>query len=220
MKLLVLAHRFWTTLRQSQHSLGSGRRVVLPAGGIVRYYPLGERKNTMSELLQTIGSAAGYCLFYLAMLAGVMIIPLGFPGQFIIVAAACVFSLIAGSDALSWRAVLLLFGIALFAEIIEAVAGFMGARGAKGSIWSSFGAAIGGIIGAIVCSMVAPIIGSLFGAFAGTFAGAYGVEYYRSRTSEGAAAVARGALIGRVVGSFVKVFLAIVMIAVVTFALL
>ena len=174
----------------------------------------------MVEMLETLASVVGYSVFYLAMLAGVLVIPFGIPGQFLIVAAALAFALVAGSNTLSLWVVLVLLGIALLAEIIEAIAGFMGARGAKGSVRSSFAAAIGGILGALAGSLIAPVLGSLLGAFAGTFAGAYTVEYRRSRTSKGAAAVARGALTGRVVGSITKVFLALIMMAIVTFAVL
>lgn len=173
----------------------------------------------MTEILQNTGVILGYCLLYLSMLVGVVIIPLGVPGQFLIVVAALVFSLLL-PHALSLWIVVVLLAIAILAELLEAVAGFLGASKAKGSIWSSFGALMGGIAGAIVGSFFLPIIGSLIGALAGTFAGAYAVEYYRTRAMTNATHVAKGALIGRIVGSIIKVFLSLVMIVIVTLALL
>ena len=173
----------------------------------------------MSEILHNAGLVVGYCLFYLVMLAGVAIIPLGVPGQFLIVVAALAWCLVL-PEALSLWIVAILLGIAILAELLEAVAGFLGASKARGSIWSSFGALLGGIAGAIVGSLFLPVIGSLIGALVGTFAGAYAVEYYRTRAMTSATHVAKGALIGRIVGSIIKVFLSLVMIVIVTVALL
>ncbi|MBS3762127.1 MAG: DUF456 domain-containing protein [Candidatus Brocadiia bacterium] len=173
----------------------------------------------MAAILETTGAVFGYIVFYLVMLAGMIIIPLGIPGQFIIAFAALGGTLIAGKDALPWWIVLTLFGLAVLAEIIEAIAGMLGASKAKGSFWSSIGAMLGGIIGAVVGSAVLPLIGTLLGAFVGTFAGAYALEYHRTRTVKASATVAKGALIGRIIGSITKVFIALVMIALVTFGL-
>ena len=176
--------------------------------------------ETFTDALQTSGTVLAYCLLYLAMFAGVIIIPFGIPGQFIIVVAALVVMLIAGTEVMSIGMVALLLGLGILAEVIEGAAGFMGASKAKGSIWSSFGALAGGIVGAVVGSLILPIIGSLIGALVGTFVGAYAVEYYRTRTMTNATNVAKGALIGRIVGSIVKVFFAVTMIIIVTLALL
>jgi hypothetical protein len=176
--------------------------------------------DTTLHILQTTGIVLLYCLLYVIMLASVLIIPLGIPGQFAIVVAALAVTLIAGTETISLWVVALLLGMAILAEVIEALAGFLGASKAKGSIWSSFGALGGGIIGAIIGSLILPIIGSLIGALLGTFCGAYAVEYYRTRAIKGATHVAKGALIGRIVGSIVKVFFALAMIVIVTLALL
>jgi len=172
------------------------------------------------EVFESAGYAVLYALLYVVMLAGVVIIPFGIPGQFLIVAAGAGFALLAGTQVLSWWTVLVLAGLAAGAELLEAVAGFLGATSAKGSFWSSIGAVIGGLVGAIVGSMMAPVIGSLLGAFGGTFAGAFMVEYSRTSALAESSQVARGALIGRIVASILKVFIAIVMIVVITLALI
>ncbi len=174
----------------------------------------------MAGFFSSLSAAVLYCLFYLVMLAGVLVIPLGLPGQFLIAFGALVVTLIAGAETLSWTVVLCLFGLAILAETIEALAGFWGAGKAKGSFWSGVAAIAGGLVGAVLGSLAAPVIGSLFGALAGTFAGAYLIEYYRTRTRSQATRVARGALIGRILGSIAKVFLAISMIVIVTLALI
>lgn len=173
----------------------------------------------MLEIFESAGYAVVYGLLYVVMLAGVAIIPFGIPGQFVIVAAAAGFALVAGAQVLSWWIVLVLGGLAVGAELLEATAGFLGATSAKGSFWSSIGAVAGGLVGAVVGSIIAPVVGSLLGAFAGTFGGAFLVEYSRTNAFGQSSRVARGALIGRVVASIMKIFIAVVMIVVVTVAL-
>lgn len=175
---------------------------------------------TMSDILQLLGTGLAFIVLYLIMLFSVIIIPFGVPGEFLIVIAALVWSLVTGGHAISLWVVAILLGIGIIAELIEASAGFLGASHAEGSIWSAFGAIAGGILGAIIGSFILPIIGSILGALLGTFAGAYLVEYYRTRTFATASSVARGALIGRILGSIAKIFCAVVMIIIVTFYLI
>lgn len=174
----------------------------------------------MSELLETTGSILGYLSLYITMCAGVIVIPLGVPGEFLIVIAALIACILTGGQAISLGVVAVLLGIGIVAELTEALAGFLGARQARGNIWSSFGAIGGGILGAIVGSFVLPVVGSILGALAGTFAGAYAVEYNRTRNFSTANQVATGALIGRILGGIAKIFCAILMIVIVTFALI
>ncbi len=173
----------------------------------------------MSELLQTSGAVAGIALLYLVMLAGTLAIPLGVPGQFAIVIGVLIFNLVAGGGIVSWPVFFGLLGLAVLAEVLEALAGFLGAAKAQGSLWSSFGALVGGMAGALIGTLIAPLVGSLLGAFAGTFAGAFSIEYYHTQHSGTSARVAQGALLGRVLGSVCKTVIASVMIVIVTVAL-
>jgi len=170
-------------------------------------------------MLATAGLILATTLLYLAMVAGLLVIPLGIPGQFLIAAAAALFTLVAGTEVLPWWVAITLLCLAVLAEVGEAVAGFLGAKRAKGSVCGAVGGMAGGIVGAILGSAVAPILGSIAGALAGTFGGAFGVEYYRTRHAGGAQAVAKGALIGRLAGSLIKLVTGAVMIAVVTHGL-
>ncbi|NCO57901.1 MAG: hypothetical protein COW73_06690 [Nitrospirae bacterium CG18_big_fil_WC_8_21_14_2_50_70_55] len=158
-------------------------------------------------------------LLYLIMVAGLLIIPLGLPGQFLIAAAAALFTLVMGAEVLPWWVAITLLGLAVGAEVGEAMAGLLGAKGARGSVWGAVGAMAGGLAGAILGSAVAPLLGSVAGGLAGTFAGAFAVEYARGRRMAGAHAVAKGALLGRLAGSLLKLVTGGVMIALVTRAL-
>jgi uncharacterized protein YqgC (DUF456 family) len=170
-------------------------------------------------MLATTGLILGTILLYLAMVVGLLIIPLGIPGQFLIAAAAALFTLVAGAEVLPWWVVITLACLAVLAEVGEAAAGLLGARKAQGSVCGALGGMAGGIAGAILGSAVTPIIGSLAGALAGTFAGAFAVEYYRTTHAADARAVAKGALIGRIAGSLIKLVTGGVMIALVTHGL-
>lgn len=170
-------------------------------------------------MFATAGLVLATTLLYLAMGVGLLVIPLGIPGQFVIAGAATLFTLVAGSAVLPWWVPITLLGLAVFAEAGEAAAGFLGAKQARGSVWSAVGGMGGGIAGAILGSAVAPILGSLAGALAGTFAGAFAVEYSRGGHAPNAKAVAKGALLGRLAGSLIKLVTGAVMIALVTHAL-
>ena len=174
----------------------------------------------MPGIVRTAGTTAGYIVFYLAMLGGVAVIPLGLPGQFLIVLATLVFILAVGSANLSWGVFFLILALAILAEVLEAVLGFLGARRVKGSWRSAFAAIAGGLAGAILGSCITPIIGSLIGALLGTFLGPFLVELHRTRQTDASAKVAVAAVLGRLAGSVMKVAVACVMIAIVTVALL
>jgi len=158
----------------------------------------------------------GYALFYLFMLGGIAVIPLGLPGQFAVPTAVLIFILVAGADTLPWWVFFVVLGLAILAELIEAIAGFLGAGKAKGSLWSAFSAFFGGLIGALIGTAVLPLVGSILGALAGTFVAAYAVEFYLTKTQQSAHKVAKGALIGRIIGSFTKVILGVIMVVLIT----
>jgi len=171
----------------------------------------------VADLLKGLWQAALYGACYLAMVAGVLAIPLGFPGQFLVPVAAAGLRLAVGRP--SWAVVGVAFGLAVLAEVAEALAGFWGAGRARGGFWSGVAALGGGVAGAVLGSFAAPVAGSVLGALAGTFAGAYLVEYRRTRAGGQAARVGRGAVVGRVLGSAAKVVMAVVMMVVVTVGL-
>lgn len=174
----------------------------------------------MIEIAAIAAWVLGLTLLYIVMLLGVVLIPFGLPGEFLIVIAALVCTLVAGAEVLGWWVFWVLLALGVFAELVEAWAGYLGARQAQGSFWGAVGAIAGGVAGALLGSLFAPVLGSLAGAFAGTFAGAFIVEWYRTRQSEVSAMVARGALVGRVVGSAVKVAVSVLMIIIVTLGLI
>lgn len=171
------------------------------------------------EIARIFFISLGYVLFYMTMLLGVVVVPLGLPGEFLIVIATGIFILAGGSGAIGWWTFLVLLFLGILAEIIEFIAGLLGAK-VKGSLWSGIGAIIGGIAGAVIGAPFGLILGSLAGVFAGTFLGAYLIELYISKHSNQAMSVAGAALVARLIGVAVKVTIAVVMILLVTLALI
>ena len=172
----------------------------------------------MHAVLQWFLSAAGILVLYLTMAAGVLLVPLGFAGEFVIVAAALVLILVAGSEVVGWWVFFFLLLLGVFAETVEFLAGLAGAK-ARGSLWSGIGALVGGIAGSVIGASFALVLGGVVGAFVGTFAGAFLVEWWICKHSGRAAQVAGAAFLARILASAVKVAVSIVMILVITLAL-
>ena len=105
--------------------------------------------------------------------------------------------------------------IAVIGEIIEFVAGVVGAKKGGSSSRGMWGALIGGIAGVFIFTPLfffIPIFGAFLGAVLGTFVGAaVGEMPVEHATIKGSMKPAIGATIGRVLGATSKVAIAMVM---------
>ncbi len=147
---------------------------------------------------------------------GLVMIPFGLPGTWIILGAAVGYSaLVSGS--IGWFTILLLTGVAIVGEVIEFTLSAKYTKKYGGSRRASWGAIIGGIVGAIM-GVPIPIIGSVIGAFAGAFVGAFAAELSLGTEISGSTRVATGALIGRAIASAMKVGIGLAMAAWILFA--
>lgn len=154
-----------------------------------------------------------------ALVVGLILIPLGLPGTWLMVGAALVYSYVVPNGAIGLGTIIVTALLALVAEIIEFVSGGRYARKYGGSRRAGWGAILGGIVGAIV-GVPVPVIGSVIGAFVGSFVGAWLFERSRGSATGVATKVATGALIGRVVATAVKVAIGLVIAVWITFAVL
>jgi len=161
----------------------------------------------MLEILGLIG-------FTLVLLVGLVMVPLGLPGTFLIVADAAIYGLFTGWKGVSLALVLGLLGIAITGEVLEQLIGIRGAIRYGGSRAGMWGAFIGGLLGAFSSGLPLPIIGNLIGAFCGAFLGALLVEWLLHGDLRRAIRSAYGALIGRAKAAMVKFILAIAMVAI------
>jgi uncharacterized protein YqgC (DUF456 family) len=133
-----------------------------------------------------------------------ILIVLGFPGLWIMVATAVVYNMIVPGDPIGWVSLIAVAVLALIAELLEFTMTGRYARKYGGSRRAGWGAIIGGMIGAVVGFPV-PIVGPVIGAFVGSFVGALVAELTGGASAGDATRVAKGALIGRVVSTMLKI---------------
>jgi hypothetical protein len=157
-------------------------------------------------------------LLVIALLVGLALIPLGLPGLWVMVGAALIYSF-AEPGRIGIPTLVVLFALAIVAEVLEFLAAGKYAKKYGGSKRAGWGAIIGGIVGAIV-GVPVPIIGSVIGAFVGSFAGALAAEMTLGSRMGDATRVAKGALIGRAIATALKVAIGIALLAWVVIVLL
>jgi uncharacterized protein YqgC (DUF456 family) len=152
-------------------------------------------------------------LILVAVLAlGLVMIPFGLPGTWIMAGAALGYSLLVPNSIGTFTVVVVAL-MALAAELIEFTLTAKYTRKYGGSRRASWGAIIGGMVGAFI-GVPVPIVGPVLGAFAGAFVGAFVAELSRGNAGS-ATRVATGALIGRVAAAAMKVAIGIAMAAVI-----
>ncbi|HSJ64720.1 MAG TPA: DUF456 domain-containing protein [Gemmatimonadaceae bacterium] len=157
-------------------------------------------------------------LLLLALIVGLMLIPFGLPGLWVMVGAALVYSWVEPGR-IGVPTLVIITLMAVVAEILEFLAAGRYARKYGGSRRAAWGAIAGGIVGAIV-GVPIPIVGSVIGAFAGSFAGALAAELTLGSRVGSATRVATGALIGRIVATAFKVAIGVALLAWVVLVLL
>ncbi len=148
-------------------------------------------------------------LLILTSLAGLLIIPFGLPGLWVMVLGVVGYGWLTDFQAVTAWTVGLVLALAVLGEVIEAWLGFRFARRYGGSRRAGWGALAGGLIGAVV-GVPVPLIGSVIGGFVGAFAGAALLEYTRARRTDAAAGAGWGAVLGRAAAAAVKMALGIV----------
>ena len=151
------------------------------------------------------------------LLLSLILIPLGLPGTWIMVAAALGYQILVPTGGVGMVTGIGTGVLALIGELVEFSLAGRYARKYGGSRRAGWGAIIGGIVGAFV-GVPIPIVGSVIGAFLGSFAGALVAELSRGSGGGTATRVAWGALIGRVTAAAAKVAIGVVMIVWIIFA--
>lgn len=142
-------------------------------------------------------------LLLFAVLGGLVMIPLGLPGIWLMIIAGVAHRLLVVPVTISWLTLGALTALAAAAEWLEfSIAGRYTAK-YGGSRRAAWGAIAGGLLGAFV-GIPIPVIGSVIGAFAGAFAGALVGEYSLEKNHMKATRAATGAFIGRAVATALK----------------
>jgi len=142
-------------------------------------------------------------MLLVACVTGLVLIPFGLPGLWVIVLAIIGYGWLDDFRGMSAWFLLIVIGLAVLGEVAEARIGYSYARRYGGSSRAGWGALVGGLAGAIV-GVPVPLIGSVIGGFVGAFVGAALFEYTRARQSDVAARAGWGAVLGRAVAAALK----------------
>ena len=142
-------------------------------------------------------------LLALVLVVGLVLIPLGLPGTWVIVAAGAAYNYLTGTEAIGTATIVVMLVLAIVAEVIEFGLAARYTKQYGGSRRAGWGAILGGIVGAIV-GVPVPVIGSVIGAFVGSFVGALVAEWSRGTATRTATRVATGAFLGRVFATAAK----------------
>lgn len=192
--------------------------------------PRESRKGALPSSLaaMTLWSALVGSFFGLIGAACVVLVVIGLPGTWIMLAIATLLDLLLapsvgdGAAFFGWKALGICAGVGVVGEILELFLAAEGARRGGASRRGAIGATIGGIIGAILGTIFLwfiPIIGSLIGAVVGAVGGAILGELSRGNVAiRDTAKPATGAAIGRVLGTLSKIPCAVVVWLVLTIA--
>jgi uncharacterized protein YqgC (DUF456 family) len=149
-------------------------------------------------------------LLIAAIVLGLVLIPFGMPGTFVIFGGVLCYYLLVPGGAIGLWTVILVGVLMAIAEILEWMLAGRYARKYGGSKRASWGAIIGGMVGAFL-GVPVPVVGSIIGAFAGAFVGAFVFEWTGGAKTGAASRVAWGAFLGRVIAAFMKVGIGLAM---------
>ena len=161
-----------------------------------------------------VWAIAGWIGFYLALVIGLLFIPLGLGGTFIILGDAVLLGILTGFERVGWVALVAMAGLAVLGEVIEWFVGIFTVRKFGASRWAMLGTFVGGLAGAVVGTPIMPVIGSLFGAFVGAFLGAFIAEVLYRRQVDASLRAGWGAFVGRLLAVLIKFELGVVMIVI------
>lgn len=156
----------------------------------------------------------GWFLFWTVLVVSIPLQLAGLPGTWLIFADTIVLRLAAGPDTISWQVLLVLAASALTGEVAEF---YLAAAGAgkyvevRGSTIAAIG---GGLLGGIAGATFGFGLGALPGAAAGAFAGVFLLALVSGKNMTEAAGAGKGALLGRIKGAVMKLFVALAMVAV------
>ena len=155
----------------------------------------------------------------LLLLTGLGFTLIGLPGNVFIFLTALGYGYLEGFAHMNVQILLLLLAALVFGELVEAIAGAVGAKKEKASLRAIIAAFFGGVIGGIIGTGILPLIGSVGGAILGGFAGSYLAEYTKHRDTDKAGRVAQSVIKGQVIGLIIKFAVAIAMIISILFYL-
>src|SRR4051794_24171105 len=110
--------------------------------------------------------STGALVLAAASVIGLLLIPFGLPGLWVILFGIIGYGWITNFRTLSTGFLVLAIALALLGEVLESWVGFRFAKRYGGSSRAGWGALVGGLVGAVV-GVPIPVIGSVSGGFVG-----------------------------------------------------
>jgi uncharacterized protein len=156
--------------------------------------------------------STGVLLLIAASLIGLVLIPFGLPGLWVILLGIIGYGWMTQFRTIGTGFLILAIGLALLGEVLESWVGFRFAKRYGGSSRAGWGALVGGLVGAVV-GVPIPVLGSVVGGFVGAFIGAALFEYTKARQAEGSVKAGWGAVLGRAAAVAIKMGLGVAMVA-------
>ena len=155
--------------------------------------------------------AVAYGLGFLALAVGIVgvVLPV-LPGSLLLVAGAVLIAWADGFVRVGWGTIILSAVIGGMIWLVDLAGAALGARVAKASKWAVVGASVGLIVGLFL---------GLPGIILGPAVGAIAFEYARDPDTRRALRAGMGAFLGFLLGSVVKVALAMVVVGVIVLRL-
>ena len=158
----------------------------------------------MAEAAWMIAKVLGLVVLDLVLLAGLVAVPLGLSGNFIILGAALVVAFVTRFGPVGIPALLVMAAFVAVGEILEALLGSVVARRYGATRWGMIGAFVGGLLGAVVGTAFFPLIGTVIGSFLGTAVCAFLAEAARGAQGAEGTRAGWGALLGKTIASALK----------------
>ena len=158
-----------------------------------------------------------YLALLAAMLAGLFITLLNFPGLWVMFVAAGIYLWATHGMFLGYRSLIAIGVIALLAEIVEFFAATAGAKRAGASRGGLLGAVVRALVGAIFFTglIPIPIVAQIVGVCVGTFLGAAVGELLAGKEVGGSLRVGAGAAKGRFLGTMAKLMFGVMILFIV-----
>lgn len=158
----------------------------------------------------SLAQVVAIALLSASLLAGLLLVPLGLPGLWIMLGAGLLYWILLPAGGIGLVSFTIAAALVVLAEVLEFSIAGRYTRQYGGSRRASWGAIIGGIVGAVI-GVPVPVLGSLVGAMVGSFVGAFVGELTVHRdTRANPTRAATGALLGRAVAAATKSAIAVV----------
>lgn len=149
--------------------------------------------------------------FILILIGEVVMTIMGLPGNVLIVLTGLAYGYYNHFEEMDFAILVIVCSIFILGEIIEFMAGLLGAKKEKASKRAMLAPFIGTIIGGIWGTAILPIIGSLIGALLGAFISTALAEYSKTKDITQAKRVAKSVVKGQILGILFKVIAAVSM---------